>query len=118
MPERVVAFVKDLFFATQIEAAAKQSSVPLMTAHSLHEFFEALAKDTPTMAIVDLNCDPQQSVEAIEAVKRSPQPIRVVAFLSHVQVELALAAQQAGADAVVPRSQFSRNLPRILLGKF
>lgn len=117
MSKTVVALVNDMFFTSKIEATAKQAGVTLITAGSLEEFYRALAKETPRLAIVDLNFDPQQSVEAIMSIKRSAHPIRVVAFLSHVQEDLAVAAKQAGADAVVPRSYFSQNLPEILSGK-
>jgi len=35
-------------------------------------------------------------------------------FLSHIQGELKMKAQEAGCDMVVPRSAFSQNLPQIL----
>jgi hypothetical protein len=37
-----------------------------------------------------------------------------VAFLSHVQTELAAQARAAGATEVLPRSVFTQNLARIL----
>jgi hypothetical protein len=40
--------------------------------------------------------------------------VPVVAFLSHVQVELAEAARAAGCREVMPRSEFTRNLATIL----
>jgi hypothetical protein len=38
----------------------------------------------------------------------------VVAFLSHVQAELAAGARQAGADEVMARSAFVNQLPALL----
>jgi hypothetical protein len=40
--------------------------------------------------------------------------ISVLGYLSHVQGELKLKAQEAGCDTVVPRSAFSQSLPQIL----
>jgi DNA-binding NarL/FixJ family response regulator len=40
--------------------------------------------------------------------------IRIVAFLSHVQRELAEQAKNAGCDEVMPRSSFTQNLVGIL----
>jgi hypothetical protein len=43
-------------------------------------------------------------------------PRRVIAFLSHVQTELAERAHAAGCDEVMPRSKFTQNLAAILRG--
>jgi hypothetical protein len=45
--------------------------------------------------------------------KLHPQ-LRVVAFLSHVQGDLAAQAQAAGCAEVMPRSAFTQNLAAIL----
>jgi hypothetical protein len=37
-----------------------------------------------------------------------------MAFFSHVQVELQRAAQEAGCDQILPRSQFTATLPQLL----
>jgi len=38
----------------------------------------------------------------------------IVGFVSHVQGDLKVKAQEAGCDVVMPRSAFSQNLPSIL----
>ena len=50
----------------------------------------------------------------MRAAKEQSAQAHVVAYLSHVQVELAAAAKEAGADTVLPRSAFSAKLPEIL----
>jgi hypothetical protein len=40
--------------------------------------------------------------------------ISLLGYLSHVQGELKLKAQEAGCDTVLPRSAFSQSLPQIL----
>ena len=66
------------------------------------------------LLIVDLNITGADALEAIRLAKARPVPVRVVAFLSHVQVELAATAREAGADEVMARSGFSARLPEIL----
>ena len=44
----------------------------------------------------------------------SEKDVRVVGFLSHVQVDLAAQAQKAGCNEVMPRSAFTQNLASIL----
>ncbi len=50
----------------------------------------------------------------IAAVKQAEGRVRVIAFASHVHVELIDAARRAGADQVLARSQFAGNLADIL----
>jgi hypothetical protein len=38
----------------------------------------------------------------------------IIGFLSHVQGDLKVKAQEAGCDMVLPRSAFSQNLPQLL----
>jgi hypothetical protein len=40
--------------------------------------------------------------------------ISVIGFVSHVQGELKLKAQESGCDMVLARSAFSQSLPQIL----
>jgi len=40
--------------------------------------------------------------------------VRVVAFLSHVQTELAAQARAAGCNEVMPRSSFTQSLAALL----
>jgi len=54
------------------------------------------------------------AIAAIQQLRKSHPELRVVAFLSHVQRELAAQAQAAGCSEVLPRSAFTQNLAAIL----
>ena len=120
MADKIIALITDMFFAAKLEETAKQLGVPLVTVGSADLLLSESRKESPRLVIIDLNYDAVKSTEAIHAVKQacSPNRVRVLAFLSHVQTELAESARRAGADAVVPRSYFSRNLAEILKGNF
>jgi DNA-binding NarL/FixJ family response regulator len=120
MAGKILALITDLFFAAKMEETAKHLGVPLVTVGSADLLLTETKKEIPSLVIIDLNFDAVKSTEVIKAVKQTcnPNRVRVLAFLSHVQTELAESAQRAGADAVVPRSYFSRNLPEILRGNF
>src|SRR5882762_6477727 len=55
-----------------------------------------------------------QPIAAIQRLRAEKNGVRVVAFLSHVQTELAAQARAAGCDEVMPRSVFTQNLAAIL----
>ena len=109
---RVVALMDDLFFQMKLAETAKQLGVEVKVATN-SEAFMGLMESEPKLVIVDLNAR-SQPLQAIEKLRQSRKDIRVVAFLSHVQTELAAQARTAGCDEVMPRSSFTQNLAAIL----
>jgi len=109
---RVVALMDDLFFQMKVAETAKQLGLELKVAASADALMDLMAL-APKLVIVDLNArsQPVQAIARLRAEKGSP---RVVAFLSHVQTELAAQARAAGCDEVMPRSAFTQNLAAIL----
>lgn len=109
---RVVAFMDDLFFQMKLAETAKHLGVEVKVA-SHPDALEGLLEPLPKLLIVDLNAR-SQPIAAIEKLRSSHKNLRIVAFLSHLQRELALQAQNAGCDEVLPRSAFTQNLAEIL----
>ncbi len=112
----LILLVTDLIFSTKITSTAKSLGIPFTAVRSIEKLGEALALSPGGTLIVDLNITAVDPVAAIQAAKSRPEPPRIIAFLSHVQVELAEAARAAGADQVLPRSAFSARLPELLAG--
>lgn len=109
---RVVALMDDLFFQMKLAETAKQLGVEVKVATN-GEALMGLMAGAPKLVIVDLNAR-SQPLQAIEKVRQSNKDVRVVAFLSHVQTQLAAQAQAAGCTEVLPRSSFTQNLAAIL----
>lgn len=110
---QVVALVDDLFFQAKILGTAKQLGVGLQICSTPEALVAEAAKNGTNLVIVDLNSR-AKPLEAIVRIQAAVPDIPVVAFLSHVQVELAEAARAAGCREVMPRSQFTRDLAIIL----
>ena len=109
----IIAAVSDLIFRTSITKTAQASSAPLTVVRTAAEFIRAAAEHAPRLVIVDLNLTGADPLELIHsAVGLAPRP-RIVAYVSHVQVALAQAAESAGADQVLPRSAFVKLLPTL-----
>jgi DNA-binding NarL/FixJ family response regulator len=109
---RVAALMDDLFFQLKVAETAKQLGIEFKVASNPDALFTLL--DPPTkLVIVDLNSR-NQPVATIERLRATQKELRVVAFLSHVQTELAAQARAAGCLEVMPRSVFTQNLPAIL----
>src|SRR5260370_8334499 len=109
---RFVALMDDLFFQMKLAETAKHLGVEVKVA-ATGEALQALLEPPPKLLIVDLNSR-SQPIAAIQRLRADKNAVRVVAFLSHVQTELAAQARAAGCDQVMPRSVVTRNLPRIL----
>lgn len=109
---RVVAYMDDLFFQMKLAETAKHLGVEVKVA-SNHEALQSLLTNDPKLVIVDLNSR-SQPLAAIEKLRQIQKDVRVVGFLSHVQLELAGQAKAAGCDEVLPRSSFTQNLASIL----
>ena len=109
---RVVALMDDLFFQMKVAETAKHLGVEFKVAANGDVLATML--DAPTkLVIVDLNAknDPVATITRLRATQKE---LPVVAFLSHVQTELAARAKAAGSTEVIPRSVFTQNLARIL----
>jgi DNA-binding NarL/FixJ family response regulator len=109
---RVIALMDDIFFQMKVAETAKHLGLEFKVATNVDALMDLL--DTaPQLVIVDLNAR-SQPVEAIAKVRAAAKNVRVVAFLSHVQRELAEQARAAGCEEVMPRSSFTQNLAEIL----
>ena len=117
--EKILVAVDDMFFAAKILSTAQQLGRPLERVKTAEQLAESVEKETPALLIIDLNSAQFQALAMIEAFKSQPSlsSMRIVGFLSHVQVELKGRAEQAGCDYVMPRSAFSQALAEILSGK-
>lgn len=109
---RVVALMDDLFFQMKVLETAKQVGVEFKVAKN-GEVLAGMLEPPTKLVIVDLNAksDPLATIGQIRATEKE---LPVVAFLSHVQKELAAKAREAGSTEVMPRSVFTQNLARIL----
>lgn len=113
---KIVAVVDDLFFGAKISETARQLGAELQLVRAADFSPARLANGSPALVIVDLNAGSANPVELVRQLKSDAELGRlpVIGFLSHVQVDLQRAAQQAGCDEVMPRSKFSATLPEIL----
>ena len=109
---RAVGFMDDLFFQLKIAETAKHLGVEFKVASTSEALVGLL--DPPTkLVIIDLNAK-NQPLATLERLRATHKELRVVAFLSHVQTELAAQARAAGCAEVMPRSAFTQNLAAIL----
>jgi CheY-like chemotaxis protein len=120
-----IALIDDLFFLAKVHETAKHTGVTLETAATGEQLLKAAAASPAALILVDLNAR-QGALDAVERLCAPNEPARaeggpgnprrVIAFLSHVQTDLAERARAAGCADVMPRSKFTQNLAEILRG--
>lgn len=117
MPESLVALVDDLMFASRIAEAARPQSLALSRVRSPEALLERSRELGPGLVILDLDADRLEPLRALAALAEDPAlaGIRVIGFVSHVDVERARAARAAGCE-VLSRGEFVRELPALLSG--
>ncbi|HEY3129835.1 MAG TPA: hypothetical protein VGL91_10275 [Acidobacteriota bacterium] len=109
----ILALVDDLFFSSKITETAKQLECALKVVTTREALLTEIDSH-PESLIFDLNCRSCEVVELIGEIRRRGIGVPMMAFVSHVQTDLARSAREAGCDKVVPRSYFSAHLPEIL----
>jgi len=109
---RVVAYMDDLFFQMKLAETAKHLGLEVKVASNADSLMQ-LMDPTPNLVIVDLNAR-SEPLAAAQRLRSAQPQLRIIGFLSHVQAGLAQQAKSVGFDEVMPRSQFSVNLPHIL----
>jgi len=118
LPARIFAFVDDLFFLAKIQETARKLNVKVEFVKTDKELYEKMGQngtDKPSLIIFDLNNVGAKPLTLIPKLKsKLKKGTNIIGFVSHVQGDLKLKAQEAGCDMVVPRSAFSQNLPSLL----
>ena len=112
----ILAAVDDFLFRSKIRAVAKHVNADVQFAQTPDDLLAQARAVKPALVIVDLNSQKADPVATIAALKADAAlaGIRTIGFASHVHVDLINAARRAGADQVLPRSQFAGNLAEIL----
>ena len=111
----VLALVDDLFFLSKLSETARHVGVSLQTVSTGDALLAGACSpsETPRLLLVDLNAR-GGALSAIERLHAQGNQLPVIAFLSHVQVDLAERARAAGCRQVMPRSKFTAELAEIL----
>ena len=110
----------DLIFATKVGSTAQALGYAARPARNLEALQRRLDRvddgrpnDPVTAVMIDLELGPV-GLELLDRTKAHDTAIPVVAFGSHVAVEVLEEARAAGADFVMPRSQFVTQLPALV----
>lgn len=113
----VVAVIDDLFFQAKVRTALQHLGLAVDVVPNGGRLQARLqAGDVPTLVIVDLTLrsgDATSLIRNLRAEKHG-RSVPILAFGSHVAVEVQRQALQAGASQVVAKSAFAKRLPQLV----
>lgn len=112
----IAAACADLLFGARIRAAAEATGAKAILLSPRDDVVARTRAEQPGLVVLDLDARWLDAPSVIAALKAeaSTSAIPVIAFGSHVRTEALAAARAAGADRVLPRSAFARQLPELL----
>jgi PleD family two-component response regulator len=104
--------VNDLFFSVKISEAAKRNGLALEFVKDSGEVLAKAKEAKPSLIVFDLNFESVDPLDLITKLKASAETksVSLLGYLSHLQSELKVQAQDAGCDMVLARSAFSQNM--------
>lgn len=102
----------DLFFTSKVTGTAQALGLRVEAVDDIASAAVRLPAGDIACVLLDLGI-PRVSVADLFAAMPAAARVPIIAFGSHVNVELLEAARSAGAE-VMPRSQFASTLPDIL----
>lgn len=118
-PTRIFCFIDDLFFLAKIQETARKLGVKVGFVKADKDIVAKLTgtpdDERPSLIVFDLNNANAKPLTLIPKLKaKLKRGTSIIGFLSHLQGDLKVKAQEAGCDMVMPRSAFSQNLPNLL----
>jgi PleD family two-component response regulator len=115
----ILAVLDDLMFTSKIKTTAAQLGVAVAFARSSDAALAEMRRATPDLVIFDLNNARTDPLAIVAAMKQDAAlaAVPTVGYASHVMVDVIDAARKAGIGRVMPRSQFTQQLPEILAAR-
>jgi len=108
----IVALTADLIFGSRVRAAAEAENVRVILARDVQDFLTKIRAEQPRLAILDLDRRGINVTDVVQSVKR--ENVELLAYVSHVREDAIRQARDAGADRVIARGAFAKQLNEIL----
>jgi CheY-like chemotaxis protein len=112
-PAAIVALPADLIFGARIRASAESVGVPIVIARNPDDLLARAAESDPRVIILDLDRRGLAITDLVQKIKATSRAT-ILAYVSHVQEDAIREARAAGADKVIARGAFAKQLPQLL----
>ena len=113
----VIAVIDDLFFQAKVRTALQHLGLAAEILPNGGRLLAHLQEgDAPALVIVDLTLRSGDAISLVRGLRAAEhgRSVPILAFGSHVAVEVQKEALQAGASQVVAKSAFAKRLPQLV----
>lgn len=114
---QIIILCSDMLFLSKITGTARQLGYSFCTALSCDKAAESFLNEARQLLLIDLN---QQNLdwELLASIHQGDTSLTSIAFGPHIDTECLEKARAAGCTQVMPRSQFSAQLPQLIDAAF
>jgi CheY-like chemotaxis protein len=109
----VLALPADLIFGARIRASAEQAGAAVVIAKNPDDLLTRLRAQPVQLVILDLDRRALGITDLITRIKAA-SPVTILAYASHVNESAIAEARAAGADKVIARGAFAKQLVELL----
>jgi CheY-like chemotaxis protein len=112
----VLVVIDDLFFLSKVQTTLQHLGLAATVITAPEALQAYLQHTTPALAVVDLTLRTGDAVYLIRTIRATHggEHSPILAFGSHIAVDIRQQALQAGATYVVAKSEFSKHLPDLI----
>lgn len=105
----ILVAINDIFFYTKVRDALAPQGIRLEKARSQQDIAEKASATGPAAVILDMNDRTLDAFLALKTLKNDPRfnPIPVLAFANHEEVDTWNRARALGVTKIVSRNEFS-----------
>jgi len=105
-----IALVDDLLFKGRLLEYDPGTKI----VSNQNQLMETIQQHTTAGIVLDLEFRGTKPVQLIQQIKKNFPNARIIAYCSHAKKDLAIQAKEAGAEIVVSRASFVKNLKQWL----
>lgn len=103
------------FLKTASQFLSQHSGVEVVgRAESGPEAIRKVKELAPDLVLMDLRMPQMNGIEATRRIKAQPNSPRVIILTLQHGLDYTLAAQEAGADGLIPKDDFAKSLPPLV----
>lgn len=107
----VLYLTKDLIFSSRVCSLARAAGITIDVSSSIDA---SLTKGDTALVIIDLGLPQLDIAAAVCQLRETARDVKIMAYGPHVDAAMLAAAERAGCDLVLPRSQFDQQIAAIL----
>jgi len=110
----IVLLTNDLMFQSKVSGAVRNAGKQLVVDRTVERLMERCDANSIKLVLIDLSLSTLDLDQAVKSLRDGFGNASILAFGAHVDIARLEEAKRAGADSVMTRGQFDRDLNEIV----